>query len=128
MWEICPYYYLLPIGAKVYFNLMNRDTWNSLPPDLQELALSLLEPHGIEYYLTYEVEGGQESKDELEANLLEINEPSAEDLAELDRVVSATVFQEWVDKMNKRGLPGQKILNKWIELNKYYQGQPYPTR
>ena len=45
-----------------------------------------------------------------------ITEPSAEDAALLTKVSKENVSKEWVDKMNKKGLPGQKVLDAYTKI------------
>ena len=52
---------------------------------------------------------------------------SAEDKAELVNAAEEVVWAKWVEEINDRGLPGQKVLDKYVELNKKYQGMSYPA-
>jgi hypothetical protein len=38
----------------------------------------------------------------------------------LEKTAKNVIWGNWVKKMEKRGLPGQEVLDKWRELNKKY--------
>jgi len=46
----------------------------------------------------------------------------AEDIAKVMAITKAKIGEDWVDKMNKRGLPGQKVLDRWVELLAKWHG------
>ena len=51
-----------------------------------------------------------------------IVQPSPEDIAKVMAITKAKIGDDWVDKMNKRGLPGQKVLDRWVELLAKWHG------
>lgn len=121
--EVAKYWYTLPLGAKPYCNFMNLDTWNKLGPELQQLSISLRNQAGEKFYEMYEVAGdGQAMKDILAAGV-QVTKATTEDIAEMQRVAMDTIWKGWVEDKDKKGLAGQKLLDKWLELNKLYQAK-----
>lgn len=101
--------------------IMNRDVWNSLPADVQKVfdetsmpqsrlcgeVFMDLEADAREVILAYDKEVGNPPPYELPA-------------AEKERWIKAvqSVYDEWLQSMEAKGLPGQALLEdtrKWVE-------------
>lgn len=126
-WEVAKYWTKFPVGGSLQPQFMNKDTWNKLPADLQELLKGLQAEQAKAFYLLYEVSGdGVAWEKEILPNC-EIIEPSSEDIAEFVRGAEEVVWNKWVEENSAKGLPAQKVLDKWLELNKKYQAQTHPS-
>ena len=115
--EPCPNYFRLPLGASTHMMAITEDAWNKIPADLQKMFGDILEENARIGAEMYEGSGESRLKDKVAKGTMKLFEPSSEDVALLLKTAKGTVWKDWVEKMNKRGLPGQKVLDKWLELN-----------
>lgn len=93
---------------------VNRDFWNRLPPDLQDLML-------------------QVGKEAMQLNLDIISKKRAEalagwaaagvtrhDMPEAERAKWAALLpdypKQWIDDMEAKGLPGKRIMTTWLDI------------
>jgi len=116
-WEaVCPYYYNYLFGCGLPFVAINIDSWNKIPADIQQM-FSDLEDEAVRY--AYEVYTGRGRKVLAEGKAsgkITVTEPTAEDDAYIRKIGKDVIWKEWVDNMNKKGLPGQKVLDAYIAL------------
>ena len=120
--EVTKYYYDIPFGGLGQFVVMNKSSWNKLPPDLQKRMDGI---HDIACGIAQEIyQGGGDKLLEADAakGKITVTEPSAEDVAKMMKISKEKIWDEWVAKMNKRGLPGQKVLDRWLELLAMWHG------
>jgi TRAP-type C4-dicarboxylate transport system substrate-binding protein len=100
----------------VFMKVMNLDTWNSFPPDIQKVFDDVCEEY-VEMYgklRTDHTEGGLQYGIK-EHNIQVINlspEEEARWRKQIEPVVDA-----WIEKTNKAGLPGNDIVNKAKEID-----------
>ena len=52
-----------------------------------------------------------------------VTQPSAEDFAKVREVAREKIWSDWVKKIEKRKLPGQKVMDRWLELLAKWHGQ-----
>ncbi len=115
--EPCSTYFRLNFGAVPHILAINKDAWNKIPADLQKMFGDLLEETarmGIEIYEGMGEKGLKESE---AAGKIQITTPSPEDVALLEKTAKETVWKDWVEKINKKGLPGQRVLDNYLKLN-----------
>ena len=105
--------------------IINKDTWNKLPADLQTIVEEVTKnPFQLTGGLTEEVI--QRCNAELSAAGVEFYELPAEEAARWYDRFSEKVVQEWVNNMEKRGLPGKEaLLNYKAVLDKH--GVEFPS-
>ena len=115
--EPCPNYFRLPFGTNTSLMAITEDAWNRLPADLQKMFVNLLEKNAKLGADMYEGGGERRLKEKVASGKVKITIPSAADLVTLRKIARDKIWNEWVGKMNKRGLPGQKVLDRWLELN-----------
>ena len=115
--EPCPNYYRLPFGNNTSMIAITEDAWSKIPADLQKMFKDLLEKKAKEGADMYEGSGERRLKENQAAGKLKITLPTDEDVAFLRKTAENAIWKAWVAKMNKRGLPGQKVLDRWLELN-----------
>jgi len=122
--EVCDYYYALPTGTNALSILWNKNTWDSLPDDIKQIFESLREEHANFIVENYEFPDAVLVEKWLaDGSLLECNSPSEADIAEMRQIAKDSVWSGWVKKMDDKGLPGQKVLDRWVELSKKYAAE-----
>ncbi len=103
----------------VFMKVMNLDTWNSLPPDIQDIIEEVSEEYVMEYgrLRTDHTLAGQEFG--VEEHGLEVIElsPSEEErwLEEIEPVV-----ENWIQQKEAEGLPGEEIVETVRELDEKF--------
>lgn len=121
--EVTHYYYHIPFGGLGQFVVINKSSWAKIPPDLQKRMSAI---HDIACGIAQEIyQGGGQAlldADVAKGKIKEI-QPSPQDVAELMKVSKKKIWDEWVEKMNKRGLPGQKVLDRWLKLVAKWHGR-----
>jgi len=114
--EVCPYYYSMMFGNGTVFLGINKDSWKKIPPDIQQMFDELAEPAARIGHEIYEFEGLKKLKALQKQGVVTITRPTPEDVAYVTRIAKETVWKEWVEKMNEKGLPGQKVLDTYLKL------------
>ncbi|MDW7650534.1 MAG: TRAP transporter substrate-binding protein [Bacillota bacterium] len=105
------------VGYNVVFvKVMNLDTWNSLPPSVQQIIDEVNEDFVMEYgklRTDYSIKGQQFAVKEFGHEVIEL---SAE---ERDRWLEKInhIPQQWVGDREAENLPGQEIYELYLELD-----------
>jgi len=120
--EITKYYYPIPFGGQGSYVAINKSSWDKIPPDMQKRITAL---HDIACGTAQQIyQGGGEAL--LAAAVAQgkiiVTEPSPGDIAKVQMASKEKIWAAWVDKMNKNGLPGQKVLDRWLELLAMWHG------
>jgi TRAP-type transport system periplasmic protein len=116
----------LPMGTMSGLYGMNKDKWDSLPEELQNMITEVKEDfQANSFHEIYQI--GEEA---FEQKFIDaggnIVEPSEEDYQYMIDVISKTVWEEWIKGMNEKGLPGEKVLNTYKDLvGKYEKENPF---
>ena len=126
--EVCDYY--LKMGLCVTGDggmLVNLDSYNKLPPDIQDILMELGDGLGVKY--------AENAIKRFDAAYAEISEAGCEVYslsdAEYNRVKEAVilVWQLFVDNMEEKGLPGKEIVADFVsELKKLGEEPPYSPK
>jgi len=103
------------MGWASYFTIINLDTWNSLPPDIQKVFEEVAEenPDKFTQILVGEGEPAAEKVFE-EAGVVKLDWPP-EEQAKID-AAAAPLAKKWALDAEKRDLPGKAVLNQWFTL------------
>jgi TRAP-type C4-dicarboxylate transport system substrate-binding protein len=120
--EVTNYYYDIPFGGLGQFVVINKSSWDKIPPDLQKRLNAM---HDIACGVAQELyQGGGQALLEADVAKGKIKEiqPSPEDVAKLMKISKEKIWDDWVEKMNKKNLPGQKVLDRWLELLAKWHG------
>jgi len=120
--EVTKYYNPVPFGGLGQFVAINKSSWEKLPPDLQKRAAAI---HDMACGAAHEIyQGGGEVllQQAVAQGKTIVTQPSQEDVAKMQEVTKTKIAADWVDKMNKKGLPGQKVLDRWLELLAKWNG------
>lgn len=124
--DVAPYWYNIPFGGQPFFTIMNKDTYNGLPQDLQDLLMDLRDNQAEANYMIYDVAA------EVMVAWLKIQEkcevidPTPADVELFLKTAEETVWIEWVTNVEDSGLPGQMVMDKWRALNAKYQAMDRP--
>jgi TRAP-type C4-dicarboxylate transport system substrate-binding protein len=105
--------------------IINKNTWNKMPADLQAVVEEVTRnPFQLTGGLTEEVI--QACNEDLSADGVEFYELPAEEAERWYARFSEKVVQEWVNNMEKKGLPGKEaLLNYKAVLDKH--GVEFPS-
>ena len=123
--QVLPYWTKVPLWNSVIVKLMNKQTWESLPADIQEQVMSV---SGYKKALAQaEVRFGLEAQKKWQAlmdkdgkHITYFTLPEDEVLR-WKEIAGKPIWDEWVKEMEEKGLAGQKVLDKTIELYKKYE-------
>jgi TRAP-type C4-dicarboxylate transport system substrate-binding protein len=122
--EVAPYYFELLLGSTGdMFTGINKNSWERLPPDIQKMFIDLREEAIKAGHRMYQGNAEGKLKEWVSKGIVTVAKPSAADVALLEKTANSVVWEDWVERMEKRGLAGKKILAKWRELYKKYDAQ-----
>jgi TRAP-type transport system periplasmic protein len=114
-----------PIHSATWMVIMNKDTWNNFPKDIQDQIMSVSGVKGAQFAATSGY--GFDLKDEvltqiqkegLKFDRVELN---AGELDNWKNTAGKELFGKWVNEMNGKGLPGQKVLDEAVRLLDKYK-------
>jgi TRAP-type C4-dicarboxylate transport system substrate-binding protein len=111
--------------ASPQMTIMNLDKWKSLPKDIQEQIMSVSGISGAEF--AGDQGWGFEIRDEVLARAEKAGhkmEKVALEKGEYEKwveIAGRPIWNNWVKDMKAKGLNGQKVLDKTIELLKKYK-------
>lgn len=123
--EVFPYWTDVDLWSAPFMVFMNRDKWNSLPQDVQKAITSISGMNAARWGSN--AGWGPGPKDEVIAKVKKAGrklEKISLDPGELEKwkkIAGEPVWDEWVKEMNKKGLPGQKVLDAAQRLMKKYE-------
>lgn len=121
--EVTNYYYPINFGCSTMFIAVNKNSWKKIPPDIQKRFAAV---HDISCGVAHQIyQGDAERLLDLAVaqGQITVNQPSPEDKAKITKVAKEKIWKDWVEKMNKKGLPGQKVLDRWVELLAKWHGE-----
>ena len=111
--EVTTYHTLLNLNPGTYSSVMNKGTWDRLKPE-EQAHLSNLVP--LYFFYNTTDSAATAMADIPTENLFTL---SAEDRHALIRMLSP-LWEEWVEKADAAGLPGQEILDEAVRLSNLY--------
>ena len=121
--EVTKYYYPIAFGNVAMFVAVNKDSWKKIPPDIQARFAALHDiACGVAHQI-YQGDGERMLDKYVAEGKITVTQPSPEDFAKVRKVAKEKIWGNWVDKMKKRGLPGQKVMDRWLELLAKWHGQ-----
>ncbi len=125
--EVAPYYTELLFGNTAgIINVINKNSWDKIPADLQKMFADLVEEAAIKGHEIYQSNAENKLKGLVDQNLVTVIKPSEKDIALLEKTAEEVVWVDWAKKMSARGLDGQKILDQWRKTyRKYAQSSPF---
>lgn len=122
LYEVAPY--ILDAGMGVYVaglvNAFNLDTWNELPSDIQDIILGLSDEFidkTIEIMMAVEDKAAQTI---IAAGGTLYSLTHAEE-ARWRKAVTPECWDEYIDKLEQKGLPARKLFDRYIALVRKYE-------
>lgn len=110
----------------VFIQVMNKDTWNSLPEDLQEIVQQISDEYALKYgklRTEYTIQGLQYAVKEHGLEKIELK-PAEEELW-LQKI--QPVVSDWIEKKQAQDLPAQEIVSIIEKLDAKYS-EKYPGK
>lgn len=101
--------------ATTMFVVMNEDLFNSMSEEDQQTILDLAGERMVESTGDVFDQVGQEAIEQAKEKGIEFYELSDEELDEWKEYINPTI-DNWIKKVEDRGLPGQKVYDRAIEL------------
>lgn len=116
VWEI-------PLGAVGGIIGMNLDVWNELPEDIQNKIEEIsANEHPELYHQIYQIDGDGEAIEKFKEQGIKINKASEDDIAKLKNIAEETVWKQWIEEQESNGLPGEKLMEDFLNfVDKYEQ-------
>lgn len=124
-YQIFPYWTDAKLWAAGFMIFMNKDKWNSLPKDIQE-AIESVSGMNVAKDLG-DAAWGADVKDETIAKAKKAGKEltrvtlAPRELEKWHKVAGEPLWDAWVKEMNKKGLPGSKVLDTTRQLMKKYR-------
>ncbi|WP_227935966.1 TRAP transporter substrate-binding protein [Alkalihalobacillus deserti] len=116
----------LPVSGLTAVIGMNLDVYESLPEDIQNIIEEVQQDFDAKMHHELFVESDEKSAQKYAEQGVVIHETSEEDLNKVRELAAELVWNEWVKEQEDLGLPGQQVLDTFVELvEKYEQESPY---
>lgn len=112
------YVFMLPTGGYAITMSMNLDKWNSLPEKYKRI-IEEIAPEHIRKFQDIVLADNERVLKKMKDMGVIINYPSDEDVAYLE-IIAKEYWKEWVADLEKKGLPGQEVLDTWLSLTEKY--------
>ena len=114
--EIGKYVTKMDLYTNMFYVIMNKDSWTALPEDIRKTMIR--EAKNLpKFYLDHILGEHRKALNKTYPKYgIQVIELSAADKAKV-RNASIPVWNSWVKKMEKEGLPGKEVLEKWKEWN-----------
>jgi TRAP-type C4-dicarboxylate transport system substrate-binding protein len=125
LYEVFDYWTDVNLWLATFIFMMNLDKWNSLPPDIQQEIMSVSGVKGAEW--GGDAAFGPHVKDQVLAEVrkegLKMEKVSldAGEVEKWKKIAGEPIWDEWVEAMEKKGLPGKKVLGETSRLMKKYE-------
>jgi len=120
-YEVTNYHTNAHLGAITSMMIMNKKRWESLSPDLQKV-FNDYSPIGMQSM----IDNGLKDK---ASGMENAKKPGHEwiTLSDEERArwvaTAKPAWEDWVEKMEAKGLPGRKVLDRTVELVKKYESE-----
>ncbi len=118
--DIIKHMTLVNLGGSVFYCVMNKDSYESLPKDLQKVVDDVSSEFAPKVFAEFwgEMPYNSLAKWQKEQNG-KLYMLSAEDYAKADAIVEPT-YAQWLEFTKNKGLPAEAIMEKFRELEKMY--------
>jgi TRAP-type C4-dicarboxylate transport system substrate-binding protein len=122
--ELLHYVTLVPQAPTLLCAAMNLETWNSLPADIQQMMEGMTQDL-IDAWDELQVRTDKErlasSPEEFGTEFITIPEEELVRWVEADR----SVLEDLVAELESKGLPGEDLMNEYLQLEKKYATEEY---
>jgi TRAP-type C4-dicarboxylate transport system substrate-binding protein len=118
--EVTKFHTRLGMSNTYFWFAMNKNTWDRLPPDVQKVVDELSGE-----YLSVEIQGKAADKalmgalKKLESTGHTVYRLSPQELKAWEKA-SKSAYDEWLAEMEKKGLPGKKVLDAALRIRKEF--------
>jgi TRAP-type C4-dicarboxylate transport system substrate-binding protein len=120
--DISKYFWNGNLAMYPMCGFMNKKKWDSLPDGIKKIFLKVGQeelPVMYDYHLR--ARGNAMAYDELFPKRgIEVIRPTEKELAKIEEL-SKGDWEATISFLEKRKLPGRKVLDKWVKLNRYYE-------
>lgn len=116
LYEVVDYITLTNVSSSSMFVVMNKDTYNSLSKENRDAVLEFAKK-GSELTGQAMDRATKAGEEKAKEEGITIYAPSAEEV-EKWKAAANPVIEEWIKDMESKGLPGQKIYDRAVELGK----------
>lgn len=100
-------------------NVMNLDTWNSLPPDIQKI-INEVNSEMIEKGVEMDSDAYKANMKAVKDNKMTILEFSPEEVAKMVEVSKTKVWEPYATKLDQKGIPATQALKNYLQLVEKY--------
>jgi TRAP-type transport system periplasmic protein len=125
LYEVFKYWTDVSTYVSGFEVIMNKETWASLPPDVQQGIMSVSGMAGAEF--AGEAGWGKDVQTEVEEVMQKQGykmERIGLEASEIDNwktIAGKPLWNKWVDEMKSKNLPGQKVLDASLKLLDKYK-------
>jgi TRAP-type C4-dicarboxylate transport system substrate-binding protein len=125
LFEVFPYWTEVELWGAAFMIFMNKEKWESLPKDVQEAINTVTGVKAAEWagnegwgpdVMNETIAKAQKAGKRVEKVSLDPGE-----MEKWEKIAGEPVWDEWVEEMNKKGLPGKKVLDEARRLVKKYR-------
>jgi TRAP-type C4-dicarboxylate transport system substrate-binding protein len=112
--EVTDYFTVVSVSVSSVYWIMNPKSWDSLPPDIQQIFMdvSVRCTNLAAYWYQDKYDSGIEVMKKAGVKIIYL---SPEELGKL-RAKAMPVWDDWLEKMEKKGLPGKKVMALFKQL------------
>jgi TRAP-type C4-dicarboxylate transport system substrate-binding protein len=130
LYEVCQYISTIDMGAVASVNglTINLNVWNKLPKDVQRVMLDV----GEEFYDVWakkhyeEMDGIEKFLKVQGMKIIEFPPAEREKWSKLPGVIKVT--DDWIAERERKGLPGRKVVERWVELEPEMEARYGPKK
>lgn len=116
--EVLKYVFEIPMGCGTCAVAMNLHSFNRLPKDIQAILLDLGREMAYETAKSYD-NFDKIAKERMSRQGIEFITPTDEEINRW-RTTVKPVYDTYIDKLNKDGLPGDKVFEEYIRIWKHH--------
>ena len=123
--EVFPYATDMTSFVTIFATVMNLDSFNKLPPDVQKQVMSVSGQAGAEF--ASNTAFGEDAKNDIlnkikaQGSKFEIVSLDPGELDKMKALAGKPVWDEWVAAMKAKGLPADKVLDAALKLVDKYK-------
>lgn len=123
LWEVSPY--AVDTGMGNYLicpQVMNLDTWNKIPPDIQKV-MDQVSREVEANYLEGQMNANLDAVKAWVAGGGKVMILPPEEVAKAKAIATPKIWDDWVKGVEAKGLPAREIFDKYIALVRKYEPQ-----
>ena len=122
-YELAKYYTLVPTVTTVFMLIMNKETWNEMPKDIQDAIMSVSgETQSIRYGGGVFDRAEIALRDAVKKAGFEMVEyaPPPEEMAKWTAIAGKPLWDSWVKSVEAKKIPGRKLVDEALRLVEEY--------